>query len=621
MSLISAIALGVQIAVLDLLVPRPRQVLEADSVAARRDVAPAVADQAYEIVIRGGVPRVSWSGGAAGRLYAETTIAQLGKLAAGASLADAVIRDWPAFKWRGFILDCGRNWQPVSAIKELLDFMAAYKLNLFHWHLTDYWGWRLESKSVPELNSDRATIRNVGKRYSQAEFLEVIDYAARLGITVMPEFDVPGHTHAFRQALGIGSMRDPKADRAIRAFLAEFVRLVPPERMPYIHLGTDEVRNEPEMVDPDLVRAWARCATSAGHAVVGWAPGIDLGGEGVRYVRMQWGSKDESEGYPFLDMTGRYIDIVDPFELLPMAAYAKPCPWVATKGMALGALIGGWHDDILAAPEQYFRNNPVFPAIVLNADAFWCGRERDRPEFRARLPRPDDPAFALAADLERRVVAQRDRVLGKDFRRPFAFLAQTGMRWRLAYEDGETIATDVPQVTIHAHYFRSEGCSYVPATNRTVIAETWIRSPREQTVGAWIGFTALSRSSGRAVDGPTPKRGEWNRYGAKVELNGAELPPPEWTNPGLGPTAEELRQKHYWSFAKCSNVIPWTDEEYFMRKPYPIRLKEGWNHVKLTLPPSGTTHVSHWVGTFIPLMGTSEHPCEVPGLEYRSTLK
>ena len=86
----------------------------------------------------------------------------------------------------------------------------------------------------------------------------------------------------------------------------------------------------------------ARCAASAGHTVVGWAPGIDLGGEGVRYVRMQWGSKDESEGYPFLDMTGRYIDIVDPFELLSMAAYTKPCPWIVANGMALGALIGSY---------------------------------------------------------------------------------------------------------------------------------------------------------------------------------------------------------------------------------------------------------------------------------------
>ena len=95
-----------------------------------------------------------------------------------------------------------------------------------------------------------------------------------------------------------------------------------------------------------------------------------------------------------------------------------------------------------------------------------------------------------------------------------------------------------------------------------------------------------------------------------------------WTNPGLAPTAEELQRKHFWTFARCSNEIPFTDEEYYMRAPYPIRLKRGWNHVRLVLPaPPRPPYamIGRWVGTFVPLLGTSARPCEVPGLTYRSS--
>ena len=614
----------------DSLLPRPREVLPGTGFAAADAAISCVtgavpeaagalaANESYRIDITPSGVRLT-APTEKGFRYAKTTLAQLRKLSGG-RLPCGTIVDWPAFRYRGFMLDVGRNWQPLENIREILDFMAAYKLNLFHWHLTDYWGWRLESKAVPELNTDAATIRNVGKRYTQEEFLSVVDYAAVRGITVLPEFDVPGHTEAFRRALGIATMRDPEADRALKAFFDEFVALVPPERMPYIHLGTDEVRNEPEKVDPSVVRTWAKHAAAKGHTIIGWAPGIDLAQDGIRSAKMQWGSKDESAGLPFLDMTSRYIDVIDPLQILGMAAYAKPCPWHVPDEQALGALIGCWHDDLLTDPDQLFTNNAVFPAIVANADAFWCGRPKHRVASAVRLPQPDDPDLALAVDLERRVIAQRDCVLGSGFRRPFAFVAQTPMRWSLRYADGTLIAKDVPQATIILHQ-KGVAENLCPKTNATVVAETWIRSEKDRTVGAWIGFTGLSRSSGRSIDSPLPDRGQWNRHGATVELNGERIAPPDWVNAGLRTTAEEMKMPHFWSFSALSNKIPWTNEEYYMRPPTPIRLKKGWNHVKLTMPspdpePYACRHA--WCMTFVPVLGTSAHPREVPGLEYRS---
>ena len=579
-----------------------------------------VADQAYRLeILPSGVATIT-AGGQAGERFARVTLNQLSKLGKGFVPCGTIV-DWPHLRWRGFMIDCGRNWQPIETIRELVDFMADYKLNLFHWHLTDYWGWRMASKAVPELSSSKATIRNPGCQYSQEDFVKLVDYAAERGIIVMPEFDVPGHTKAFREAIGVESMADPKADAAIRAFLEEFTSLVPPSKMPFIHLGTDEVRNEPEKVDPEVVRKWAKCAAAKGHAVVGWTPGIDLSGKDVRYIEMQWGQALVSKGYECFDMTYRYIDIIDAFELLGMAAYSKPCPWDIDDKRKLGAIIGGWHDDCMSKPDDYFRNSAVLPAIVLNSDTFWCGRSENRIDLRSRLPRPSDPAFAVAADLERRVVAQRDKVLGADIRHPFSFLAQTGMRWKLSYEDGTLIADDVPQASIWMLKKGRPG-AYSPATNIAVVAETWIYSPSNQTVGAWIGFTGFSRSSGRAIDHPTPALGQWNRHGAKVELNGRALPPPCWVNPGLTVTPDEKKVMHFWGECDVAAKIPLTNEEYIMREPYKIELLKGWNYVKLTMPapdPEPWAHRHAWTGAFVPLLGTSARPREVPGLKYSSS--
>ena len=108
-------------------------------------------DQAYKLEIApDGIVIVAPS--AAGERYAHATLDQLRKLAGGQPLPACTIVDWPALRFRGFMNDYGRNYQSLQSIRDTLDLMAAYKLNLFHWHLTDYHGWRLESKRHPQVN-------------------------------------------------------------------------------------------------------------------------------------------------------------------------------------------------------------------------------------------------------------------------------------------------------------------------------------------------------------------------------------------------------------------------------------------------------------------------------------
>ena len=127
-----------------------------------------------------------------GVLRALTTLEQLPRTdKKGRYLPEVDIRDQPRFAWRGLLIDAARHFMPVAVIKRNLDGMAAVKLNVLHWHLTDDQGFRVESKVFPRLHTVGSTD---GLYYTQAEVREVLAYAAARGIRVVPEFDMPSHT-------------------------------------------------------------------------------------------------------------------------------------------------------------------------------------------------------------------------------------------------------------------------------------------------------------------------------------------------------------------------------------------------------------------------------------------
>ena len=181
------------------------------------------------------------------------------------------IRDRPRFAWRGMHLDCARHFWSVEEIKRYLDIMAVYKLNRFHWHLTDDQGWRIEIKSYPLLSqiscwregtmigqdfSSNDGIR-YGGFYTQEQIRDVVAYAAARGIEVMPEIELPGHMLAAMAAYPeLGCTGGPYAawtkwgvsDEVLcvgkestftflEAVLGEVAELFPGE---YIHIGGDE---------------------------------------------------------------------------------------------------------------------------------------------------------------------------------------------------------------------------------------------------------------------------------------------------------------------------------------------------------------------------------------------
>ena len=571
------------------------------------DGAPArVRDQAYKLEIApDGIVIVAPS--AAGERYAHATLDQLRKLAGGQPLPACTIVDWPALRFRGFMNDYGRNYQSLQSIRDTLDLMAAYKLNLFHWHLTDYHGWRLESKRHPQVNRPESMQRHVGKFYTQEEFKAIVRYAAARGILVVPELDIPGHSEALRRGLGVEKMHTPGVDRTVCDLIDELCSLVPAAEMPYVHLGTDEVWYETEKVPDEWYQLWANQVNKNGRTVVGWWPGHFLKPEGPA-VAMVWGQRGEATNtpYAYFDTTKTYyLNHMEPEEILRGAAYQKPCRWGADDPRALGALISVWHDDIAPETADVWSHIAIVPGIVMLGESFWRGDAVHRPDLWAHAPEASDPDAPRQAELERRVLAQRDRVLGPAYAYPFQYVAQTAMRWRVVDQaTGKVLAQEMAGATItprHWLFKNLENKNLVESMTGCYVAETWIKSETEQRCGAWIGFTGFSRSSGRKNDKRLPALGEWSRHGAQAFLNGTAIPPPAWGNPG----------------AKCTNETPFTNEEYYFREPTPITLRKGWNHVRLVVPK--TDKSGRWTATFVPLLGTSAHPREVPGLAYSAT--
>jgi hexosaminidase len=163
------------------------------------------------------------------------------------------IEDKPRFRWRGLLLDSSRHFQPLEVIKRNLDGMAAVKLNVFHWHLTDDQGFRIESKKYPKLTG----MGSDGLFYTQDQAREIIAYAAERGIRVVPEFDLPGHATSWvigypelasapgpyqieRQPGIFDPTLDPTREEVYQfldVFFGEMAALFPDD---YIHIGGDE---------------------------------------------------------------------------------------------------------------------------------------------------------------------------------------------------------------------------------------------------------------------------------------------------------------------------------------------------------------------------------------------
>ena len=310
-----------------------------------------------------------------GFLYALSTLRQLmpvelwsGKTVTKAdwSIPCCTIKDSPRFTYRGLHLDVARHFFSVEQVKRYLDVAAMYKINTFHWHLTEDQGWRIEIKKYPLLTETGAfrsgtqqtydRSRNDGKRYggyyTQEQIREVVDYAGKLGITVIPEFDLPGHTVAALASYPwLGCTGGPYQVRPIWGIakevlcagkestfeflfnvLDEICDLFPGE---YIHIGGDECPKD----------SWKNCpACQAKIAELG----LSDGGGATKEQRLQNYVTKRVQDY--LNGKGRKIIGWDEILEGDLAKGATVMSWRGTKGGEKAAAMGF---DVIMSPNTY----------------------------------------------------------------------------------------------------------------------------------------------------------------------------------------------------------------------------------------------------------------------------
>jgi hexosaminidase len=209
-------------------------------------------DESYELTVADSGAKLN-APTTLGVLRGLQTFLQLVQITPTGFAAPAVtIKDQPRFPWRGTLIDVSRHFIPLDVLKRNLDGMAAVKMNVLHWHLSDDQGFRVESKVFPKLTG----MGSDGMFYTQGEIREFIAYAHDRGIRVLPEFDIPGHTHSWYVGYpelasgpgpyalagdGLDPIMNPTEEstyKFLEKFIAEMAKLFPDA---YFHIGGDEV--------------------------------------------------------------------------------------------------------------------------------------------------------------------------------------------------------------------------------------------------------------------------------------------------------------------------------------------------------------------------------------------
>ena len=560
--------------------------------------APQLSDEAYLVNVTNNKV-VLVANTAQGIFYAIQTFGQL--MRDGELVNNCEISDWPAFSWRGFMVDVGRNYEPMDMLKQEIDKMAFYKLNIFHFHFTEDIAWRLQSKLYPQLTAPENMLRDKGQYYTEANMNELINYCKERYITLVPEIDMPGHSAAFKRAIH-HDMQSDSGMIILKNILQEFCNTY---NLPYFHIGADEVKLSNKNFVPDITKF----LEGLGKKTIGWEPGGNFPPSTIRELWMDDnGTLTGNSDIQYIDSRHLYLNHMDPLEAPVTIFFRQIGDRTNGDKNVLGATLCLWPDRRVADKENILRMNPVYPGMIAFAERTWRGggdsgwianvkNEKQEKEF---------------SEFEQRLLDHKEEYFKHI---PFPYHRQTMMHWNLfgPYQNGGDLsksftpenknfsdsatlkATGGTIVLRHWWYPLIKGVLPNPEENTTWYASTKIWS-NEATIGNfWIGFNDLSRS--HATD--SPESGTWNNLQSKVWVNarlndavgqGIEIAPPHWEHAGQ----------------KGNSEIPLVDEGYSYREATKIPLHKGWNTV-LIKAPVGTFKGKDWQNpvkwefTFLPV--------------------
>lgn len=476
----------------------------------------------------------------------------LQQLARNGQTIDAVeIKDAPAFAWRGYMIDVGRNYLSMDLLKQQIDIMAKYKLNVFHFHATEDIAWRIAIKQYPQLTAPEHMLRNKGMYYTEAEIKELIAYCKARNILFVPEIDMPGHSAAFKRAMKV-DMQSDSGIVYVKNILKEFCTTYD---VPYIHIGADEVK----ITNPNFIPEITRYIQSFGKKVIGWQPGGNFLDSTIRQLWMDdLGKITSDKQVQYIDSRHLYLNHLDPLEAVTTIFNRQLANRNGGDKNALGAIICTWHDRAVATQEDVLNMNPVYPAMLAFAERSWRGG--GKPGWIANISDGDETAFA---EFESRLINHQHQYFKS---LSFPYQPQSSLEWKLYDANNKLLKTVSGGTIVLRHWWAPliKGAIDTIKPNQVWYATTQIWSEENTTKPFWIGFNNLSRSP--ATD--SPPAFAWNEHNATVTVNGGIIPPPIWKRAGQ----------------KGNSEIPLIDEGYEYRKPTMIEFKKGWNDIQIKIP-------------------------------------
>lgn len=502
------------------------------------------------------------------------------------TIKSCVIVDWPAFPIRGFMQDVGRSYISIEELKREISMLSKFKINVFHWHLTENQAWRLESKIFPMLNDSINMTRMPGKFYTLEEARKLMEFCKKHHVMLIPEIDMPGHSAAFVRTFR-HDMQSAEGMKILKLLMDEVCETF--VDVPYIHIGTDEVR----FTNPNFVPEMVSYIRKKGKKVISWNPGWNYKPGEIDMTQL-WSFRGKSTpGIPAIDSKYHYVNHFDTFADIVALYHSSIYGKEKCDQSVVGSIIALWHDRLMQSENSQMLENGLYPHALALAERAWMGGGEEYFNGNGtNLTEEDSEKFKAFADFERRMLWHKEHTLKG---MPFGYVKQTHVKWNITDafpNEGDLTRAFPPEEETESQYiykgktygtrkatgagiylrhvWGSLGKNSVPSfyknakENHTAYAYTWVYSPKSQQVGLLAETQNYSRSE---ADLP-PKQGKWDNRESRLWINGEEIKPPLWT------ATHTIR----------SNEIALGNENCVARPPLNVHLKKGWNKVMWKLP-------------------------------------
>lgn len=508
------------------------------------------------------------------------------------------ITDWPAFRIRGFMHDVGRSYIPVEELKREISLLSRYKINVFHWHLTENQAWRLESKKYPQLNAPENMEREKGKYYTLEEARQLVEFCKQNQVLLIPEIDMPGHSAAFVRTFKT-DMQSEKGTQILKDIIDEVCATFD---VPYLHIGTDEV----QFTNPDFVPMMVKYIRDKGKKVISYNPGWNYKPGEIDMTQL-WSYRGKAQkGIPAIDCRYHYANHFDTYADLVAMFNSRIYNQPEGSDDLAGCIVAFWNDRFIDNTPQLLAENNFYPYMLTLAERAWRGGGNCYFDGKGTLLWEDEPEqLAAFKEFEDRLLWQKNTWLKEV---PFPYVRQTQSEWKItdAFPNGGDLNKVFPPEEKEDSVYLYEGKTYKtrkiigngiylrhvwgmlvpgfyanPQENHTAYATRWIYSPKERKTKLALELQNYSRSESDLA----PRQGTWDYKCSRAWLNGQEIMPPIWENTNT----------------ERSNEITLKNENYMSRPAIDITLKKGWNKLMLKLPvgkfSSKETRLVKWMFT------------------------